>query len=522
MLQLQNIEEKKSQLDRCNAWVFQNSANSFREFIKKITVESFRHIENLELEFEHPVTVIAGTNKIGKTSILLLLACSFEQFMKADSTSPAGEIREHAWKDVLSFTAHETASNDYSYQLEWRVGMQNRSGEGKPLASSKAWSGLGKKSADLSRIKAKIRDREVRLIDLERILPGRSFSNALFRKANEAEIVRVDEEVEQAFSYIFDDSPVQIYEAGRHINKTCFLISHGQAYDDYSSFNAASGEEAVIYLLQDILGVPRNSLILIDEIEAGFHPSVQRKLADLITYVSWRDKKQFIITTHSSTFLSSFPPKSRRFLELVGGRYRSIARISHQAVRSKMDSIGHPIMHCYCEDDLAAFLIQKAMARVSEEHPHFSRLVNLIKSGPINEVKNDYVRHKRNFSQYRNKIGYGAVFDGDHKDYPEYSSYVGNEDENVIFLYPYDAPEKFLVRAFLSQNQHAQLRSALDHNDHHSLFQQMVDFGIAADVADARGQCYAAFENSPEFTKHYADLRDFLVCTVRTFSEMPE
>lgn len=522
MLQLQNIEEKKAQLDNCNAWLFQSADNSFRHFVKKITVESFRHIENLDIEFEHPVTVIAGTNKIGKTSILLLLACSFERFMKADSTSPAGEIREHAWKDVLSFTAHETASNDYTYQLEWRVGTQDRSGEGKRLASSKAWSGLGKKSADLTRINAKIRDREVRLIDLERILPGRSFSNALFRKANEAEIVRVDEEVEQAFSYVFDDSPVQIYEAGRRINKTCFLISHGDVADDYSSFNAASGEEAVIYLLQDILGAPHDSLILIDEVEAGFHPSVQRKLADLIQYVSWRDKKQFIISTHSSTFLSSFPPKSRRFLEVVGGKYRSIARISHQAARSKMDSIGYPIMRCYCEDELAAFLIQKAMAQVSLEHPHFSRLVNLIQSGPINEVKNDYIRHKRNFGQYRNRIGYGAVFDGDHIDHPEYSSYFGNNDENVQFLYPYDAPEKFLIRAYLSQHPNAQLRSALDHSDHHSLFQQMVNLGIAADIPDARGQCYTAFENSPEFTKHYAELRDFLVRTVRKFSEMPE
>ena len=49
-----------------------------------------------------------------------------------------------------------------------------------------------------------IRDRQVRLIDLERVLPGRSFSNALFRKANESTAKRLNEEIEKAFSYLFE------------------------------------------------------------------------------------------------------------------------------------------------------------------------------------------------------------------------------------------------------------------------------------------------------------------------------
>ena len=97
----------------------------------------------------------------------------------------------------------------------------------------------------------------------------------------------------EALAKFFDINTI-IIVAGSHINKSCFLISH--AGESYSSYNAASGEEAVIYLLKDIIDCPPDSLFLIDEIEAGFHPSVQRKLADIIQYISWRDKKQFIIT----------------------------------------------------------------------------------------------------------------------------------------------------------------------------------------------------------------------------------
>ena len=428
-LSLQNVEDAKHKLEACDTTVFHDADNSFRFFTHELKVNTFRHISDLTIDFEHPVTVIAGTNKIGKTS-LLLLACSHEKFIKTDSTSPAPVIRAHAWKDVLSFTSHENADADYSYELKWRVGTQDRTGVGKRLASSKAWSGLGKKSSDPTRRNAKIRDREVRLVDLERVLPGRSFTSALFRKANSAAAVRLAPEIEKAFGYIFDITDVTISEVGGHINKNCFLIS--KAGQSYSSFNAASGEESVIYLLKDLLESPRDSLILVDEVEAGFHPSVQRKLADVIQYISWRDKKQFVISTHSPTVLSSFPGRSRRFIERTAAGFRIIRGISRQAARSKMDSMGYPLVRIYCEVALTRFLVGQALVRVTQEHPHAQRLVNVVMSGPINQVKNDYDRHKRNFDQYCNKVGYCAVFDGDHKEHPNYSGYFENSAEKML------------------------------------------------------------------------------------------
>jgi len=519
-LQLQNLDNKKKELENCNTSKFISLDQSFKKFISEIKVNRFRHITDLTLTFEHPITVISGTNKIGKTSLLLLLACSFERFLKLDSTSPLPDLREHSWKDVLQFTSHENVNNDYSYELKWRLAGQMRSGEAKRLSSSKSWSGLGKKSSDKSRINAKIRDREVRLIDLERILPSRSFSNALYRKANAAKRVRLNEEVEQAFSYVFDMEKIELFEAGVHINKTCFLISRPE--ESYSSFNAASGEEAVIYLLKDIIESPKNSLILIDEIEAGFHPSVQRKLADIVQYIAWRDKKQFVITTHSPTLISAFPSKSRRFIEKTPSGYRVIPNISHQAVRSKMDSEGYPLIQLYCEDALASFLINKILVSITKSHPHFHKLVNIIKSGPIDQVKNDYERHKKNFSQFKNKIGYCAIFDGDHKDHPVYSNYFENDSENTLFIYPYEAPEKFLVRAYLTENGNQELRAALEHTNHHSLFKKMIDFGLATSESDAQSHCYAAFCNTPEYKKHISDMSNFLKKMVIEFSKLQD
>ena len=516
-LNLQNLEEVKKKLNRCEAFVFKSDGDSFKLYVKKLKINTFRHISNIEISFDHPVTIITGTNKIGKTSLLLILACSHEDFKKIDSTAPASELRNHAWKDVLSFTSNENETKDYSYEIDWRVGKQDLSGEGKRLASSGAWSGLGKKSS-VKRTNAKIREREVRLIDLERILPARSFSNTLYRKANSVISTRLNSEIEQAFGYIFGLSGVEISQMGSHINKSCYSIQIGGNF--YSTYNAASGEEAAVNLLIDIFDCPKYSLVLIDELEAGFHPQILRKIADIIQYVSWRDKKQFIITTHSPSLLASFPSKSRKFIENHNQQLKVIKGISVQAAFSKMDSAAYPLINLYCEDDLANYLIKNIMLEISKSHAYFERLINIIESGPINEAKVDYERHKRNFPQLRNKIGYCAIFDGDYKDNKDYSNYHLNPAEKVMFLYPYEAPEKFLVKAYLKHNPNAELQADFNHTDHHALFQGMVKKALATDESDARNKCYETFKNSPEYIKHSEEIGIFLKKVVTDFTEL--
>ncbi len=517
-LNIQNLKEVRAKLNACDVNTFDNVENSYLWFTKFLKIDKFRHINNLQIEFTHPITAITGTNRSGKTSALLLLACSHEHFMRLDASSSSIGAREHNWSDVLSFTTHETVEDDYQYSMVWRRAAQNLTGIGKRLHTSKAWSGLGKKSSDPTRVNAKIRGREVRLVDLERLLPGRAFSDSLYKKANAAIAQPLTPEIAQAFSYIFGTPVAQISEAGGHVNRRCFVITRGETV--YSTYNAASGEEAVIYLLKDLIESPKNSLILIDEIEAGFHPSVQRKILDIAHLVAWRDKKQVILTTHSPTVLSSVGSASRRFLENTNNVWRCISGISLQAASSKMDSVGYPLVQLYCEDDLAGFLIAQQLVALAGGDPHFDRLVNVVPSGPIDQVKADYVRHKRNFVHLRNKLGYCAVFDGDHLNDPLYSNYDQNVNEFTTFIYPYEAPEKFLVRAYLSSHPHEILEAALEHTDHHTLFDQMFGLGLAADRGDARNRCYDAFKATPEYNKHAQDIQALLVKTISHFSSL--
>lgn len=521
MLNLQNIKDAKAKINGYDPLTFSNAENSYVKFVNKIEIEEFRHIKKLNLSFDHPITVITGTNKIGKTSLMLLIACSHYDFLRYDSTKPETELRRHTWRDVLSFTSYENTTRDYSYKLFWRIGNLLKDGDAKRLSTSQAWTGVGKASSDPRRTNAQIKDREVRFIDLERVLPVRNFSNSLMRKISNGVQTRLNPDIEQAFSYIFETSPAEIHSIGSHVNKQAFLINYQNS--PYSSYNAASGEEALLNILVDIFDSPHNSLILIDEIEAGFHPYVQRRLADIIQYVSWIHKKQFIITSHSPTLLSAFNQKSRKFIEVqVNGEYHAISKISVNAAFSKMDSKAYPLLNLYCEDDVAEFIITNLLLSINRKYKHFDRLISIIKSGPANQVKNDYERHKRNYNQMRYKIGFCAVFDGDFKSDPNYSNLHQNPTENTFFLYPYVAPEKFLMKSYLNANPNPQLQTSLNYSDHHSLFQEMVNLGLAANENQGLQNCWNDFVNSPEYQKLQSDFETFIIRITSNFSEKNE
>lgn len=361
---------------------------------------------------------------------------------------------------------------------------------------------------------------------MERLLPARNFSNSLLRKIVNVQQIRLIDDIEQAFNYVFEiPNPVEIYRIGSHINKVAYLIRPTDlaVNEAYSSYNAASGEESLLNILVDIFEAPINSLIIIDELEAGIHPSIQRRLADVIQYVSWHHKKQFIITTHSPSLLSAFPQKSRKFIDKNSlGEYQAISSISVNASFSKMDSKAYPLIQLYCEDSEAEFIIKNVLLSINLTHKYFERLVNIIISGPIDQVKNDYERHKRNFPQMRLKMGFCCVFDGDYKNDPKYSLYHNHPTEHSFFLYPYTAPEKFLVKSYLNNFPNAQLSTALNYSDHHSLFQEMVNLGLAVDSHQALNLCYNAFQTSPEYSKLKKDLTDFLIKTVKHFSEQSD
>lgn len=522
--ELRNIGDIKKRLKRYDVNTFTTPDVSYLHFLHRIKVNSFRHIRGLNISFDSPVTIISGSNRVGKTSILLLIACSFDNFKHIDPTTPDTLFRKFTWKDVISFTKDETDNGGYSYELFWRKGSSGeKHGEGKRGLGKQSWTGLGKLSRT-KRVNAKIMDREVRFIDLDRMHPARGCSRRLNYKASRAEKVQLDDEIVNYYKYIFRiPEEIKIYQTGSHINKRVFLIEypHNGAREAYSSYNDASGEEALLNMLIDMIEAGDNALILIDELECGIHPETQRRLADVIQFLSWTKKQQYIITTHSATLLSAFPQKSRKLIEIKNdGSFDVIHSPAVDTVFSKLDSVAHPLIKLYCEDDIAEFCIRKMLVKINQERLYFDRLINVIISGPANDVKGDYERHKQLYNQVIPKQGYCCVFDGDMKDKPEYRGYLGNDREFVYFLYSDKAPERFLCDAYLAKNPNDDLRLFIELENHHQLFDEMVRLGLSVDRHDALISCWNCFESTDGYKSMFADFKQFIYTTAKHFSEV--
>ena len=56
-----------------------NLYSNFGAIIKSMTVDGFRGLSNLRLDFEYPITAISGTNGSGKSTLGQLAVCAYKQ-----------------------------------------------------------------------------------------------------------------------------------------------------------------------------------------------------------------------------------------------------------------------------------------------------------------------------------------------------------------------------------------------------------------------------------------------------------
>ncbi len=178
------------------------------------------------------------------------------------------------------------------------------------------------------------------------------------------------------------------------------------------------------------------------------------------------------------------------------------------------------LLNLYCEDDIAKRIIRNLLIKINKEKKDFDKLVNIVKSGAKNKVRDDFDRHKRNFDQFQPKKGYCCVFDGDVYLEGEYDKY--KRDKFASFLYPYDNPERVLMSSYLTTNPNRQLSSFLEYGDIHQGFAKMVEIGLAADEDDAYSMCWRCFSQSEDYNALFSQFKTFIFDVVKHFTEIAD
>lgn len=482
-------------------------AEVYPKFLKTIELEPFRHIKSLKIHFNHPISVISGTNRSGKSTLLMAIACSHFHFKKRNPQN--GNLERHTWSSLMQFTSKDLQTEDWTYYITYKIGNKTERKRGQRKKSTKKWNGIAKRETQFE-----FGDRDVVFIDLDRISPARGFSKVIFHRSKVAQGINISTKnsaiIEQYLSYILEEA-FTLNKLASYQDKDIFNYKNS---NEYSSYNAATGEEVLTKIIVDIVEAKSNSLILIDEIEIGLHPKVQRRLIQVLYHISRYYNKQFILTSHSQTILSSVPDISRVFIEKdYHGNYKSIQNISVNAALSKMDSESYPLIDLYCEDDIAKIIISKILTNLQNNHnvTNITDLVNIIVSGSANKTHNFFTVHKETYPFKKIKTGYACILDGDMR------SRFSNE-ENLHFLYSNSSPEKFLTEHYLQNNPNPTLSYHFQNSDNHCLFDKMTELQIGTSKSEAFELCWHEFRQSDEGVTYISELEIFIIDMLKKYS----
>ena len=273
-------------------------------FLSEIRLRGIRGIDDLRVKFDYPVSVIAGGNGSGKSTVLFAAACAYrvpgagvKDFVPStlfpDYRPKPGSRTDEKGEVVIEF--------DYSTP-GGRTAMRWR--------RSKRWSRsfLGRKNAV----------QPERAVYLRALSTFGSQSSARFVLGSLSYIGFAPRETPLTALQIEFAQQMLPFRYAEVVNLSgrdenlLFAAQEGGAA--YSELHMAAGERAILRLSQRVVPL-EGALVLIDEVEAGLHPWAQQLLLLQLQQLALRNDLQIVVTTHSPVVLDSVPAHGRIFLE---------------------------------------------------------------------------------------------------------------------------------------------------------------------------------------------------------------
>ena len=345
-------------------------------FLEEITIRNMRGITNLRVPLEFPVTVLAGENACGKSTVLFGCACAYKV--------PGASNKEYVPTTLFpNFTIGKMDSMDKT-ELEYAY-IDNGRRMNMVWRRGKAWnrSFFGRKGATQPERKVYLRQ-------------GRGD----------------------------------------------LLLAELKNSSAYSEFHMASGERSILRMSIEVSSLS-NALVLIDEVETGLHPYIQKQLMLHLQRLSLREKLQIIVTTHSPVVLESVPLEGRVFLTRDNKHDVRVEAPMRDILQKAMYGQSKDKLSVLCEDDVAEFIIRGVVDALSEK-------INLRPEDLFigkNTGKNEFPAHVRTLARIQQLQNFIFVLDGDGRDMIrpiEQAADADNVKVQLLFLPGEFCPEKWL------------------------------------------------------------------------------
>lgn len=320
-------------------------------YLKTVIIDSttpLRGINQGNLNLEFPVSVICGENGSGKTTFLSLAILGFHA-----SKKPLTPLRNIEYFDFnYFFRSAANDRHDQGIQIKWQY---TNEAEDIIEKGSQRWLRYIKNNGEPRR---SVRGTE--FIGISRITPAFEKKNysSYFSKGTYKENQR-SEKLRRYMSSIMGKPYIEVSELSHSNSGGTHTV---QNYNKtHTSFNAGAGEECLANILGTLLDCEEASIVAIEEIEIGLHPSTLSRLSDAILEIALARKLQVLITSHSAEFLRAFPKEG---LILASRDATTINFINQPNVEYAISRIGghhKAAAHIICEDALAAAFIKSLL-----------------------------------------------------------------------------------------------------------------------------------------------------------------
>ncbi len=324
---------------------------NFGAIIKSMTINGFRGINNLEINFEYPITAIRCTNGSGKSTIGQLAVCSYKQ--------PKTNKR-YARRYVKDFFPVSQLDNPFASNASVKFQYATNTTQLQDLTVSRQtseWSGYKRQPERHSfYVGFAIYIPKVERKDIS------IYNSGSFTVGNKRII---SNDIKAQVSNILNNKYDEVaFQEITHKNRNIELGLVQKYGYSYSENNMGFGEGRLMYMIDLFENEPNNSLFVLEEPETSLHEDAQYKFVKYLMDVCSRKKHQIIISTHSSIILEALPPEGRKFIIRDTSGVKVLDRVSANRAKSILtDGYSKALTICV-EDDFALLKLREAIRRL--------------------------------------------------------------------------------------------------------------------------------------------------------------